>query len=66
MLIDNKYEFGQIVYLKTDPDQHPRMVFCFEVSKGDILYKVCQGTNVSTHYDFELSEEKDVLKTLCA
>ncbi len=62
MKIETKYEFGQIVYLSTDPEQNGRMVCGFTVTPGDILYKLCLGTSVSDHYDFEITEEKDILK----
>jgi len=38
------------------------MVCGFTVTPGDILYKPCLGTSVSDHYDFEITEEKDILK----
>ena len=65
MMIDNKYEIGEIVYLKTDPDQHGRMVFAIELYKGgELLYKLIMGTMVSAHYGFELSKERDSIKML--
>lgn len=65
MMIDNKYEIGEPVYLKTDPDQHCRIVFAIEMYKsGELLYKLICGTLVSAHYGFELSREKDAIKML--
>ncbi len=65
MVIDNKYEIGQIVYLKTDPYQYARQIYSFEVYKGgEILYRCICGTAVSAHYVFELTVERDVLKTV--
>jgi hypothetical protein len=55
MLIDNIFEIGDMVYLKTDLEQQPRIVFALEVRKGDIMYRLVCGTEVSDHYDFELS-----------
>lgn len=64
MLVDNKFDFGQIVYLKTDKEQLPRMVVRFTISKESILYILAQGTGETTHYDIEISEEINVvLKT---
>lgn len=60
-ILDNKYEIGDTVYLKTDPDQIPRIVFCFMVFRSEVLYKIACGVVESNHYDFELSTEKNVL-----
>lgn len=62
-ILDNKYEIGETVYLVTDPEQIPRMIYCFLVFRNEILYKVACGVTSSDHYDFELSTEKSVLIT---
>lgn len=59
--IDNKFDIGQIVYLKTDPEQMKRMITAFTVTKSDLIYEVSCGANVSKHYDYEMSEEVNVL-----
>lgn len=56
----NKYSIEEIVYLKTDPEQLPRMVTCIELRKNSVSYQLSCGTQVSYHYDFEISKEKDV------
>jgi len=61
MLIDNKFEFGEIVYLKTDKEQNPRIVYMMKVLQNEILYELACGTTVSTHYEFEISKEINVL-----
>ena len=58
MVIENKYEIGRTVYLITDVDQRPRLVTAIVVNKYDVFYEVTSGTDVSRHYDFEISEEK--------
>jgi len=58
MVIENKYDIGQTVYLKTDQDQKPRIVLAINVNKYDLTYDVASGTSLSRHYDFEISEEK--------
>jgi hypothetical protein len=64
MLIDNKFDIGQIVYLRTDVDQVPRIVVKFEVTSSTVLYILASGEKETTHYDIEISETKDVvLKT---
>lgn len=61
MVVDNKFNHGETVYLVTDKDQLPRMIYCIKVFKNDILYEVVCGTVSSAHYDFELSLEANVL-----
>jgi hypothetical protein len=61
MVIDNEYEIGDIVYLKTDTEQNQRLVFSFIVYKNDIIYRLAFGTINSDHYGFELSPTKNIL-----
>ena len=62
MVIDNKYEIGQIVYLATDKEQLPMMILSFEVFKdGEIMYKLGTGTTTTYHYDFEFSDKENEL-----
>lgn len=61
MIIDPKYNIGDTVYLITDIEQLPRIVFCFIVYDKEILYELACGTGTSKHYDFELSETKNIL-----
>ena len=63
-LIENKFDFGEIVYLKTDREQSPRIVFSLKVYENDILYELACGTTVSAHYEFEISLEINVLTQL--
>lgn len=62
--IDNKFDIGQTVYLKTDTDQSQRIISAIKITVGHLIYEVCCGTNSSWHYDFEMSEQVDVLKTI--
>lgn len=62
--LDNRFNIGETVYLKTDREQLPRIVFGFWVTKREILYKLASGKETSEHYDFEISLEKDVLITV--
>lgn len=57
LVIDNKYEHGETVYLKTDKDQTPRIVFCIKCFKNETLYELACGERASTHYEFEISKE---------
>jgi hypothetical protein len=62
MIIENKFELQQTVYLKTDPDQKARVVTRIIVNPSGLSYELYCGTGGSWHYDFEISTEKDVLK----
>lgn len=61
IIIDNKYNIGDTVYLITDKEQLPRIVFCFIVYRQEIIYRTAAGTVTSDHYDFELTETKNIL-----
>lgn len=56
-----KFEKGQIVYLKTDIDQLPRMVieWVYKSVTNTIEYALYQGIVVSYHYDFEITDHKN-------
>jgi hypothetical protein len=59
-VIENKYEIGEVVYLKTDPEQLKRIVVAIVIYKNaEIVYKLVCGITESNHYDFELQTEKD-------
>jgi len=61
MIIDNKFEIGDTVYLVTDPNQEKRIVFKFLVYRTEIVYCIVFGIEISEHYDFELSSEKNLI-----
>lgn len=63
MIIENKYNIGDSVYLKTDTDQNERIVSGLLIRKTHLIYYLVCGTNESAHYDFEITVDKDVLKT---
>jgi len=58
MIINNAFEFGEIVYLKTDKDQYPRIVTGFTVNPNGILYRLGVMHIESTHYELEITKEK--------
>lgn len=61
MIIDNKFELGQFVYVITDPDQYKRIVTGIIVNPGvQIMYECSVGNATNNFYDFELSDEKDI------
>jgi hypothetical protein len=61
MLIQSKFEFFQLVYLKTDSDQRQRMVTRLSVTPNGTTYELSCGTQTSWHFAEEISEEKDIL-----
>lgn len=63
MMIDNKYEIGDIAYLKTDDEQLPRIVIGISIVPNGLLYRLSFGATDSSHYDFEISTEKNYLLT---
>lgn len=57
------YEIGDTVYLKTDLDQLERIITEILIKPGCVVYLVVFETSASWHYDFELSLDKDIMKT---
>lgn len=65
MIINNTFDHGDVVYLKTDVEQHPGIIIAIKIYKGgEYLYEVIRGTVTSLHYDFEISKEKNILITV--
>jgi hypothetical protein len=64
MTIKNKFELGQTVYLITDKEQEARIVTGIKIGPGDLIYQLACGKDLSEHYDFEISEEADVLQSM--
>lgn len=61
MVIDNKFELGDLVFLKTDIEQMPRLVTAIIVCPdSSFLYELVCGVHSSKHYDFEISLEKNL------
>jgi hypothetical protein len=57
MLIDVKFNIGSPVYLTTDTDQRKRIIVGYYIDSNSVSYLIRCGTEESTHYDFEISEE---------
>jgi hypothetical protein len=60
MKIENDFSIEDIVYLKHDIEQKPRMIHAIVITKYNVMYECISGTEVSTHYSFELSNQKRV------
>lgn len=63
MLLESKYDIGELVYLKTDKDQNKRMVLEVLFSTNGVQYRLACGNCSSWHYEMECTIEKDVLQT---
>ena len=61
--IDVKNDYGDIVYLVTDKDQSPRVIAGYKVRRGETLYILAHYNQESEHYDFEFTDEKNVILT---
>lgn len=59
MVVDNKFDIGDLVYIKTDIDQRARLVTGITLRLYGMVYELSLGETTSSHYDFELSSEKD-------
>ena len=65
MEINNKFNITQTVFVITDTSQYSRIVTGIIINPNNtILYRVSFGEIESIHYEFELSEDRDVLKTI--
>ena len=61
MVLNNKYNLWDMVYLITDPDQHQRMVTCIKIQATGLVYELSFGSTGSDHYEKEISETKNIL-----
>lgn len=65
LFADMGYSFGDIVFLKTDPEQLERIVTGIMLRpSGAVLYDLSCGMHSSYHYEFEISGDKDLLKQI--
>jgi hypothetical protein len=56
------FQFGDIVYLKTDVDQKPFMLIGVKIcADGGPLLELMCGTLCSWHYLIEVTKDKNVL-----
>jgi len=66
MLIDNKFNLGDTVYLKTDDDQKERLITAIQINLNGIIYRLVTNTTETWHYALEIITEKNVLKKINA
>lgn len=60
--INTEFYFGDIVYLKTDPDQLERIITGIILRPIGCLYYVQHNTSETVHYDMEMTKEINQLK----
>jgi hypothetical protein len=61
MVIDNKYDLGQIVFLKTDVEQNQRIVTTIKVgADGGLIYQLALGKECSDHFEIEITENENI------
>ena len=57
-----KFNYGQVVYVKTDINQDPRQVIGVQgTADGGMLIKLTIDGEASWHYECEISEERDMV-----
>ena len=63
MTINPVFDFGDVVFVKTDTEQTEGMVTELTILPGGIImYIVSKDALLASFYDFELSDSKDVKK----
>jgi hypothetical protein len=60
MTINNEFEIKEIVYLRHDMEQLPRMITGIIWDGHKIMYEMISGVEVSQHYEFEVSKIKTI------
>ena len=58
-----EFDIKDRVYIQTDPEQLERIVTGIIIRGQGVLYYVTYCTEETCHYGFELSTEKDIMKT---
>lgn len=61
-----EFEIGEMVYLKTDPNQLERIVTGITIRENSISYSMSAGIEDSYHYGFEITRNRNELKALNA
>ena len=54
---NTKYTHGDVVYLRTDPDQLPRMVTSISIYPSGVTYNLSHCVANSDHYEMEITSE---------
>lgn len=59
--VQNKFDLGQTVYLKTDVRQYGRLVTAITIRQTGLVYELALSDDTSEHYDFEISDSEDIV-----
>jgi hypothetical protein len=59
-----KFEIGEMVFCKTDPEQYERQVTGMLLRESRLIYKVTFNSVEDSFYGFELTSDEDILKRL--
>lgn len=65
IILNNQFDLGEMVYIKTDPEQLPRIITAIMTRvDGGLSYQLSQGEIYSFQYEVEISRDINVaLKT---
>ena len=62
IIVRCKFDYGQVVYVKTDTAQDPRQVIGIQgTADGGLLIKLAVDGEVTWHYECEITTEKNIL-----
>jgi len=59
MKIELDFNLGDLVFLKTDPDQKQRMVTKINITPAGVYYNLNCGVEESDNYSIEMTADKD-------
>ena len=59
-----EFQIGDVVYLRSDSEQLPRMVTGINIRPVGNSFILTQGVTETWHYAIEISSERDILKAL--
>jgi len=60
-----QFDIGQLVYLKTDNEQHERIITAISLRQNkSVTYCLSFGTTESWHYEIEISCDRNIIKAL--
>lgn len=60
MVVDTQHEFGDVVYIKHDPEQREFMVTAITVRPGVIVYELSAGQTTLWLQSFEITNTKTI------
>lgn len=65
MIINTLYDIGDMVFVKTDKDQSVRLITDIKIHPSNLhSYGLMSGSTYSSHYEMELSKEKNEVFTM--